>query len=121
MLGGDVTITDRKRTTIVSADDLAILFAQLFNVQTLWFATNVIGVFDHDGALKPALTRIEVRSLMRTSKPNHHQYDVTGGMLGKLSALLRLRNRTVTIFNGTKQGLLIRLGRGRRVGTTLSL
>ena len=127
LLGGDVIVADRRRTTIASADRLAAEFARHFKSRRLFFATDVNGVYEKfppPASAKPlsvihrnALTSFGISP--KTKKNSSR--DMTGAMAGKLRALLPLRNCTVTIFSGLVPNVLAKVLRGESHGTRIVL
>lgn len=124
LLSGDIMIADEGKSAIVSADALAVALARRFRARRVLFLTDVPGVFPSwpptRGSLPIAtLSRLPLRTLT-TTRTAPHPRDVTGGMIGKLRALLRLRHCTVTIMDGRRTSLLRRVLRGERIGTTIT-
>lgn len=112
LLGGDVVLDDNCRTSIASADALAVALAKHFSGAKLLFATDVDGVYEkfppsHQAVPFTTITRTQLQELVSKSKGKVLPSDVTGGMMGKLKALLSIRDHTVVIFNGKKPDLLL--------------
>ena len=115
----------RQGCAILSGDILAPELASRLGATRLLYATDVDGVFTADPRLDPAarcLGRItpgtwpEVESALRGSG----SVDVTGGMRGKITALLQRVVRdglSARIFDGNLPGQLLAALRGRSVGT----
>ncbi len=94
--------------SVVSGDTILQYMAERLNPEVMVFATDVDGIFTAD----PKKDR-KARLIDYMTKQNFHEIragisgssnvDVTGGMLGKVEKLLRLRNRTI-IVNGNVPG-----------------
>lgn len=110
--------------SILSGDQIAPFVAGQLGLDRLVHGTDVDGVFEEDPARNAAAERIdridasnwpEVRRRLRGSKA----VDVTGGMAGKVEALLRLAagGLQVRIVDATVPGRLAAALRGEDVGT----
>lgn len=126
LLGGDVAFSDYIRTTIVSADTLAVEFARKLKKARLFFATDTDGVyaaFPPRAGERPLaiLDRTRIKKLLKAEQPNNAGTDVTGAMPGKLRALLELRNTTAMIFNGNTRESLVAILKGKGQGTRVLL
>lgn len=109
ILGGDVIIDESRGFRILSGDKIASTLAIEFNAKALIFGTNVDGIMIN-GNVMPRIKLSEVDFLI--SKIENSEYDVTGGMMGKLSEIkdyLKRGGRTSIIFNITRPGLLTKL------------
>lgn len=125
LLGGDIVIADRKRTVISSADALAVALATHFRDTELLFATDVDGVYKRFPPPRSArpiahISRAELGAFTRQPTPIAER-DVTGGMIGKLKALSKLRNTEVVIFNGTTPKNFRATLNGEHIGTVVHL
>lgn len=126
LFGGDVAFKDSTHSTIISADSLAVELARMLTAVKLLFATDTDGVY---AAFPPrkderpliSLNRAELRNLLKKQRVADIGTDVTGGMLGKLRALLAARNTTATIFGGNSLGSLAAVLKGKRRGTRITL
>lgn len=126
LFGGDVAFADRARTTIVSADRLAVELARKFRNARLFFATDTDGVYatvppcagEHPFA---TLNRAQIKKLLKAEHPHNRDTDVTGAMPGKLRTLLELRGRNAVIFNGNIRGALVDIINGKKRGTRIIL
>ena len=126
LLGGDVIVTDEGRTSIASADEIAVALARQFPSANLLFATDVAGIFQvyppgQGGQALVRANRRDIQSLINRSKLKAVRRDVTGGMAGKLRMLLKLRGRRAVIFDGTMPGAFRQALRGVSAGTTIQL
>ena len=124
-LGGDVVFADSRRTVIASADELAAVLGSLFHVRKVLFATNVDGVYKRfpPRTGERPLQKIDRGGLRgaTASRGGNNAHDVTGAMVGKLKALLPLRNCEALIFNALRSGVLNSVLRGEYRGTTVVL
>lgn len=126
LLGGDVAFLGHTRTTIVSADWLAVELARTFKNARLFFATDTDGVY---AAFPPrvgerpfaTLTRAQIKNFLAADHPRNLGTDVTGAMPGKLRALLDLRGRTAVIFNGNIKGAFVDVLKDKKRGTQIIL
>lgn len=126
LLGGDMGLTKKNQAIVVSADRLAVLLAKAFPVSRIIFASDVDGVFDKfplSGNTQPLpfISRKNLKGLLKNMKQQKSQYDVTGGMVGKLRTMLALRKKEVIIFNGLRSGSLTKALAGKPIGTRLTL
>ena len=81
--------------SILSGDQIAPFVATRLGIATLIHATDVDGVFETDPALDPSARRIaridhESWDEVRLSLDGSRAVDVTGGMAGKIAALMEL-------------------------------
>lgn len=122
MMSGDVVVTDERLTDIVSADDLAVVFAKKLKAKEIVFVTDVDGVYAGTSkkTIVRRLHRNQLKTLTKIPVPQTRN-DVTGGMIGKLSKLLQLRSVTVRIVNGNTPGQLLAALQKSDVGTKISL
>ncbi|MEM0286169.1 MAG: isopentenyl phosphate kinase [Candidatus Methanomethyliaceae archaeon] len=115
ILGGDVIANQSHGFKILSGDKIASILAIKFNAKALIFGTNVDGIIIN-GDIIPKIKLSEIDSLK--SKIEYSKYDVTGGMLGKLSEIkeyLIKGGKTSIIFNITRPGLLTKLLLGENI------
>lgn len=124
VFGGDVILDEHRKTAIASADDLAVHVAQKMQHARILFATDVDGVYRRFPPQKgehPAarLTRKALHAIIGSGTEKHSRVDVTGSMIGKLRALLPLRQCEVVIFNGQNPLALRAALRGKHIGTTM--
>lgn len=110
--------------SILSGDQIAPYVAKALGIGLVVHGTDVDGVFDADPATVPAARRIdhvhpgnwgEVRARLAGSRAT----DVTGGMAGKVSALIRLASEGVRsrIVDARIPGRVAAALRGEPVGT----
>jgi len=101
----------------VNADQMAVACAAALGAEQLIFLTDVPGVKDGTGAVRPVLTAAESEALVSTGV-------ATGGMQAKLNAaMVALRSRVgqVRIAPGAATGVLDRLLDGEPIGTRMVL
>lgn len=87
VLYGDVVVHEGKGVTIVSGDELVTSVARQLDADRVGFCSTVPGVLDENDAVIPEITSYEaVADVLGESEST----DVTGGMAGKVRALLAL-------------------------------
>ncbi len=99
----------------VNADQMAVACASGFGVRQLLFLTDVDGVLDASGTVRPVLSLAESERLIADGVAK-------GGMRAKLDAAgcaLRDGVREIRIAPGATPGIIARLLAGESVGTTL--
>lgn len=126
LLGGDMGLAKKNQAIVVSADKLAVLLANKFHASTIFFATDVNGVFEKFSDKKDEqplsfLSREKLKNILKKIDHQKHRYDVTGGMAGKLTTLLKLKRGSVVIFNGSKRGNLTKALMQKPIGTRIIL
>ncbi len=131
LLYGDIVYDKLKGFTIVSGDTLAAYLANALNAETVVFATNVNGIYRRyppKRGLKDLIKTIDLKSFtLEFETAKSMGYDVTGGILFKLSELKKYikckRKVKVFIINGMKKGLLrnILLGKDVEVKTEVKV
>lgn len=87
VLHGDVVMDTVKGACIVSGDQLVRVLAQQLGMKRIGLATDVPGLLDADGSVVRELCR-KMAHTIRIGGSGH--VDVTGGMQGKITELLRL-------------------------------
>ena len=101
----------------INADQMAVACASAFEAQRLIFLTDVAGVLDGAGQVRPVLTAAESRSLIDSSI-------ATGGMRAKLEAALAALGdgvAQVLIAPGAAPDVLPRILAGEEIGTSMVL
>ena len=126
LLGGDIAIADGIRSAIVSADTLAAAFAAVIPGASVFFATDITGVFSHFPPARgarpiPFLNQNMIRTMLSGKKTSPSRHDVTGGMMGKLRAVEYLHGHRILIFDGRDPRFLARALRGGFPGTVIRL
>ncbi|MFB6086623.1 MAG: isopentenyl phosphate kinase [Halodesulfurarchaeum sp.] len=95
VLHGDVFTTEGAGATIVSGDELVVSIGRDLDAEAIGLCTTVSGVLSSSGAVIPEITDFEaVSDVLGGSDAT----DVTGGMAGKVRALLELE-ATAQIFD----------------------
>ncbi len=109
LLYGEMVPDTSLNFSICSGDAIAAFLAQHFSAERIAFASDIDGVFTADPHHFPNATLIERLSFADLSTQANitgsHCVDVTGGLLGKLSALAPLSStglQQVEIFQGLK-------------------
>mgnify|MGYP001767252213 CR=1 FL=1 len=92
VLHGDVVMDTMKGACIVSGDQLVRVLAEKLSIDRIGLATDVAGVLDVDGTVVRELRR-NMAHTIRIGGSGH--VDVTGGMQGKITELLRLADRGI--------------------------
>jgi len=87
VLHGDVVIDGGQGATILSGDEVVVSVARSLSADRVGLCSTVPGVLDDDGGVLDRIESFEaVRSLLGAADGT----DVTGGMAGKVRALLEL-------------------------------
>jgi isopentenyl phosphate kinase len=87
VLHGDVLAHAGRGVTVVSGDELAVTLAERLDADRVGLCTGVSGVLDVDGRV---VERIDSFERVADSLSGSDATDVTGGMAGKVRALLAL-------------------------------
>ncbi|MFW5938031.1 MAG: isopentenyl phosphate kinase [Halanaeroarchaeum sp.] len=85
VLHGDVIASEGEGATIVSGDELVVSLASSLDADRVGLCSTVPGVLDDDGAVVPV---IEAYDDVAAALGGSDSTDVTGGMAGKIRALL---------------------------------
>lgn len=89
VLHGDVFTTEAAGATIVSGDELVVSLARSLDADAVGLCASVEGVLDDEGSLVQEIDRFEdVAPFLGEAAST----DVTGGMAGKVRALLELES-----------------------------
>jgi isopentenyl phosphate kinase len=111
--------------SILSGDQLATYLAKNLNAKKIIHATNVDGVFTGDpkkdmkAKLIPEINSKNVEQVKRWLTTSS-DVDVTGGMFGKISELLKIGIES-QIVNANVFGNIIKAFRGEKIGTIIRL
>jgi isopentenyl phosphate kinase len=112
VLHGDVIAHEGAGATILSGDDVVVSLAASLEAQRVGLCSTVPGVLDDDGAVIPEIDAYDaVADVLGESEST----DVTGGMAGKVQALLDL-GTPAAIFNPDTLGGFLD---GQSVGTVV--
>lgn len=87
VLHGDVVVHEREGATILSGDELVVWLAEALSADRVGLCSSVPGVYDTDGNV---IERIESFDAVAEAVGESDVTDVTGGMAGKVRALLSL-------------------------------
>jgi isopentenyl phosphate kinase len=90
---------------IVSGDKIALALSKAFPIERVIFAMDVDGIYPSRNLKGPVLKELKKRGVVNSFVK---KYDVTGGIVGKISTGLMLSNLGTNVFfvNGTKVGRL---------------
>ena len=121
---GDVVMDRKKGFGICSGDQMMEVMADLFNPERIVFVSDIDGLYtanpktDPDAELIEEVTEETLRKVSSTSNVD----DVTGGVRGKMEAMLRMCNddRDCVLVNGTVPGRLLALLKGEEVTCTVA-
>lgn len=122
VLHGDVVIDEDTQFSICSGDQIVTYISNKLPTRRVFFLTDVEGVFTEDpksnqnATLIRSLKKREMSKLRFSTK--NTQIDVTGLMEGKLREVAKVKV-PVLIFNGNKEGNLLRALRGDFPGTLI--
>lgn len=87
VLHGDVVAHKTKGATILSGDELVVALGEALLADRVGVCSAVSGVYDSDGSV---IERIDTFEEVKTAVGESEATDVTGGMAGKVRALLSL-------------------------------
>jgi acetylglutamate kinase len=98
----------------VNADRMAVASAASFGAEKLWFLTDVDGVRDATGGVRPLLTAADCSLLIGAGV-------ATGGMQAKLEAAATALPHVpeIVIAPGAQAGIIAQLASGSQIGTRL--
>jgi len=112
VLHGDVVVDDGAGGTVCSGDTLVVALADALGADRLGVCSTVPGVLDDNGEVVPEITDYEaVADLVGDSNAT----DVTGGMAGKVEALLDVAG-PASVFGLDELGTFLETG---QAGTTV--
>jgi isopentenyl phosphate kinase len=107
LLYGDVALDSVRGGTIVSTEEIFLHLAPILRPRRILLAGDVEGVLDTSGEVIPHIRPGQIARLS-ARLGGSHGIDVTGGMLGKVTAMLRLVELhpeiSVRIFSGLTGG-----------------
>ncbi len=121
---GDVVLDDQMGFGICSGDQIMEMLAAAFRPKRIIFVSDVDGLFDSDPKENPdarLIGLVEEESLGSISCGMSVK-DVTGGLRGKMEAMLRLcsAGRECVLLNGLAEGRLLSALRGEEITCTLA-
>jgi isopentenyl phosphate kinase len=123
---GDVAFDEGRGGIIISTEEVMGYLAQTIRPSWLLLAGETEGVYDEAGNLIPAITPANFEAI-RSALGGSRGTDVTGGMAGKVEAMLHLVQSqpglNIRIFSGLEAGNLGQLLRrpAEAIGTLISL
>ncbi|HXZ24538.1 MAG TPA: kinase, partial [Methanomassiliicoccales archaeon] len=116
---GDAVLDDRLGFGICSGDQLIERLAKTFMPSRIVFCADVDGVYDADPKQHDDAAFLEAvdASTVRRLKEETSYVDVTGGMVGKLRAMMRMSDlgAEIMVINGFAEGRLKAALKGERV------
>jgi isopentenyl phosphate kinase len=119
---GDVALDEVLGGTIISTETVLTHLAQNLPVDRIVLAGDTPGVLDNESAVIPLITPQNVDQF-RSALGGSGGTDVTGGMLTKVTDMIRLVSQIpsceVNIVDGTAPGILAAALQGARVGTLI--
>lgn len=125
VLFGVPAYDENQKCSILSGDQIASFLAKKLKAKKIIHGTNVEGIFTDDPNLNPEAKLIpeinskninRVLKLLRGSRTT----DVTGGMLGKISELLKNKIEA-QVINAQIPGNISRALKGKRLGTIIKI
>jgi len=114
---GDVVPDDRWGFSILSADTAAVELARRLRAARVVFATDVSGVLDPAGSNRRAIAPEVTEELAARLRPRLSAPDVTGGIRGKIAAMLAIARAgaDAALISGLTDGAVSRAIRGEAV------
>jgi isopentenyl phosphate kinase len=123
VLYGDVVLDRKKSFCVLSGDQIASYLALKLKAEKIIFAIDVDGIYDKDPKkFKNAKLLSKISGPEILNALESPQKDVTLGIKGKLSELIKLAEKGIEsqVVNGLKAGRLRKALKGERViGTTI--
>ena len=114
VLHGDM-VAGEGRYRVISGDKIVEMLANGLGAERVGFATDTPLLID--GEVREELPRDDLGKILDKIGDAGEKSDVTGGMRGKLEAILRIKCE-VAVFQA-KPGAIEKFLRGERVGTTI--
>lgn len=122
VLHGDVAIDEDTQFSICSGDQIISYLSNKLPTKRILFLTDVDGVYTEDPKLSPnaeLFRLLKKRDIQRVKfSTENYQVDVTGLMRGKLKEITKIKG-PVLVFNGNKNGNLLRALHGESPGTLI--
>jgi isopentenyl phosphate kinase len=114
-----------QKCSILSGDQIAPFLAAKLNAKRIICATDVDGVFTSDPHKNPnakLMPRLDNKNIVQVGKwvTGSTAIDVTGGMLGKVLELSRIKIES-RILNGLVPGNIVKVFNGEKIGTIIKL
>ena len=122
---GDVVVDRKRMFGIVSGDDIMELMADVFEPEKVIFVSDIDGLYDRNPKTDPEARIIPevTKETMGEFTSEHVVDDVTGGVRGKMEAMLRMTTdkRECILINGNVPGRLLAALRGEEVPCTRAI
>jgi isopentenyl phosphate kinase len=121
VLHGDVVMDRVKGVSVLSGDRIIPYLASQLKASRIGAGSDVDGVLDEKGNVLKKITPLSFRDMKKDIKGST-SIDVTGGMLGKVSELLKLANKGIgsRIFNASRKGMVAGFLNGEEIGTLIT-
>jgi len=111
LLYGDMVFDEKLDASICSGDTIAAYLAKKLNINKIFFASDIDGVYNDDPFKNPRaklIKEINITSLINNhSISESHHTDVTGGLKGKLGEFFDIKKfpslQEIIIFNGLRE------------------
>jgi isopentenyl phosphate kinase len=109
LLYGEMVFDKKTGFSVCSGDAIVAYLAKKFEVQKIFFASDVNGIFEKDPYIYKKAKLVQKINLSKFNRKikisQSHNKDVTGGLLGKIEKMRKIKNssvKTIEIFNGLK-------------------
>lgn len=103
VLHGDIVAHETKGATILSGDELVVALGEALSADRVGVCSAVSGVYDSEGDV---IDRIDSFDAVKNAVGGSEDTDVTGGMAGKVRALLSL-DAPASVFGLEALGLFV--------------
>lgn len=128
LMFGDEVIDEKTGISICSSDQIAAYLANKLKSKSLFYASDVDGVFDRNpkvskNAIRFTIVHKQNIAKILSSVKKHNLNDVSNEMGGKLKSIFDFasKKQNIRIFSGLKKGNLYNALLGREVGTRVLL
>jgi isopentenyl phosphate kinase len=114
---GDVVPDERWGSSILSADTIALELARTLRPERVVFVSDVTGVFESGGSGRGTILPELTESALERVRVTGRGTDVTGGIRGKVEAMLAIARAgsDAALISGLSDGILSRALRGETV------
>ncbi len=108
--------------SILSGDQIMSYLAKKLGIKKMVFATDVNGIYDSDpkknkdASLIKNINRENIGKIIDNVSGSIHS-DASGGMLGKVKELMKLKEIECNIINGNEKGNIKKILLGENIGT----
>jgi isopentenyl phosphate kinase len=121
ILFGDMVVDQQLTAIPLSGDDIACYLAQQLNADSLFFGSDVDGIYDKNKKIIKEINKQNLAQYIRAIGNSKH-IDVTGGMKNKIEKVQQYKNNYTTyIFNLNKEKALYKNLVGKYNGTKIDL